>query len=1662
MTAREFLGNDLITSFEKAGFSPESINTFAKTEYMKQKAEIQRKQRELESRVEASNLNDELKAKVIAGDIDERTAFEAQAIDNKRGLIGIGKGALKGVASIYNAAEEVADVLNPFYEGRRDSEGKYIHKNPIGKFLKPHIEKMERFENSWVKAHPDELNIKGAAGEMFGSLATDPINFIPLASGANLGRKMFYYASTGALSNSIYGTGIDDDKNVLKDAAIGAGGGVMLGGVMELAAKGINKLIAKAKEARIKEATSQADIDALNDNDFLKVDVASRAGRDNEKEGFGVKEYIDFYLHNSGEDVRRQVYDDYLAGKEKSVIDDEKFNDIKNFKSGIEFLSNPSKAEEYFASLQLERDAVMDSILRAKESSLTQYADMQKTSHKIAKENPNLRPRMLTELVNLAHKPSEEEAFITSLINNGQGVENRLSGYRILYAIENSFDFNIPEERFYARLKKAGFNDEAAQAFTDSYVKKDLSIANEYIGVKVDAEGEKFVIDRFIKTKEAEARINETGRAEGTGEAGRVSDSLFDLGDNASRAEAGQTGDAQISQNGGPDTTIGSENFGRAKIDEAVEERGAVKFNDADNARFNSEQVVSKEKGGISKGIEGGDSKSGEASNILAEAFTGKTFHAKPLSKDIISQNILSQPDLGGGLVGGTLNSIEEDENGNVRFSPEKFVSGFIIGLGGSKVIRSAASKDTKFYNQILGLAKKYPNMAKHNPKLLGKIYKNAGKPNKKDVVHIQGEGIKELAASINDDFLLQNAIELEPSGSIFDFLAKTKNNPSRDKILNHFVDKEGNGDIKALDHRMRYLNYILPTIQKPLIKVFRSDGRVSNIKPFTHTDKNNKKKTVNFLSVVADKEGNIELITAFALKDKSQIRNEINKGYKVEVRRGLTRTLDPHSRIQVPNATDEIISKNSASDKPSVINLYSFAGEKAITANIAKLDEAKRLLDGGADEVEIWQKTGWFRDEADGKWKFEINPKGGEIVDKNGSNLGGFLKDDELFEAYPELKNIKISSLEYGGGWGAYNPKTKEISLADLGDKSTLYHEIQHAIQDIEGFSGGGSGPNYEKLAGEVEARNVQNRMYQANKTDSVAKKEAKDINNVTYDNKKMAFVSQDIDNVDSALKYIKGDRVKGAEHIRIRHLSDPNKEGYVTDDELMSLGVNMRKFLAVHKEPFINKRNARIYEWVDKEGVKFTLVATNRNGGALAAPFNPTDFHRRGPFLDEIITFYSDRNFKNPMKFENPKLNTDNARLIDNQMPHPLHTLDVPRGERINTKGDGLSLSRELEKKYILKDGSVNEAAIRKEAELFIEKEYNLENFKAEFPRGKVDTPIGEVGISSSQFQKLERKGREKYLGLIKPTLERPAFVVDFEDTTFFFKPFKDKDGVVKFASVIKERDGGLDVISNYPMKNRKFELITREGKVRYVQGSVVVRPLEHSLDDIVRSSGGLKPIEHSSDKGIISKKLKNGENIDFSDKKVVNEIQKSVDNFVKDSLKDINVKDEILREFDLKNVKTLAKGKSIELNEAQIKTLKKDIKNSGIKSINENKFYFDKIGKDGDKKRFFVDINENGGVKIDGFNKADIDEIPVRKSAMDELIGKDKLKGMSFEEKAAYHNELDPIKKEKIAKTAELNRLKRAANNGDKAAVERLESFKAKNLDEDGNIKDGLELC
>lgn len=89
-------------------------------------------------------------------------------------------------------------------------------------------------------------------------------------------------------------------------------------------------------------------------------------------------------------------------------------------------------------------------------------------------------------------------------------------------------------------------------------------------------------------------------------------------------------------------------------------------------------------------------------------------------------------------------------------------------------------------------------------------------------------------------------------------------------------------------------------------------------------------------------------------------------------------------------------------------------AGERAMTANMEKLKEAKEMLAKDADMKTIYQKTGWHRG-ADGKWRFEIpdnldDINLAELRDNEETTLGKIYDNPALYQAYPWLKNLLVT----------------------------------------------------------------------------------------------------------------------------------------------------------------------------------------------------------------------------------------------------------------------------------------------------------------------------------------------------------------------------------------------------------------------------------------------------------------------------------------------------------------------------------------------------------------------------------------------------------------------------------------------------------------------------
>ena len=179
----------------------------------------------------------------------------------------------------------------------------------------------------------------------------------------------------------------------------------------------------------------------------------------------------------------------------------------------------------------------------------------------------------------------------------------------------------------------------------------------------------------------------------------------------------------------------------------------------------------------------------------------------------------------------------------------------------------------------------------------------------------------------------------------------------------------------------------------------------------------------------------------------------------------------------------------------------YSIAGRKSLenirnnkilyNSGINSYNQAQQMASRNISNEQIRQKTGWFQDK-NGDWKYEFSDK--DMAIKNiryeqnkNYKLGNILKHDTLFELYPELKQLNVKIDNTNKISGNYNKNSKTITLSkQLLNNSkrlegTLIHEIQHAIQDIEGFEKGTtsklSKERYYNNLGEIEADNTRKR---------------------------------------------------------------------------------------------------------------------------------------------------------------------------------------------------------------------------------------------------------------------------------------------------------------------------------------------------------------------------------------------------------------------------------------------------------------------------------------------------------------------------------------------------------------------------------------------------------
>ena len=707
---------------------------------------------------------------------------------------------------------------------------------------------------------------------------------------------------------------------------------------------------------------------------------------------------------------------------------------------------------------------------------------------------------------------------------------------------------------------------------------------------------------------------------------------------------------------------VGDNKIGKLAVDkESGEVKHATKVKEKDIKRLDRiSRENSKDAGIIQTFIQPGSKSNSELGlpNEIIPKQTQELDKTFKNQKDKNTKTINASPHIASGLLGGIANGA--DENGNV--SPEEFAKGFIYALFGSKFSASAVKRiSPELYNSILGLGKKMPQMAKDNPKLLTKIY---GSAKSNSINSFAGE--KALNASANKLSKAKAMLEKgEDEVKIWqstgwykdkDSAWKFEIDDSPAKIKNQNADKLGD----LLEHKELFKAY--PELKDINVVKIKDELYNKNLKDWHKESSPLTKNTDGTPKIFyhGTKKSNISEFDQKFDKSKWGFFFTTDKGLSEEYSKGRYGLKEPNSGVmevyinaKKPFDLREEITKDTA-------NKY-----QVLLGNLAKRDDLKNGV--GKSLYEYIKNTSLK----------QYDTKARAFKDKlQNAGYDSIILDDNVIVAFNpnQIKHVKNNGnfnkendIYALGNKGYYDPVKKEIGLSEIADKSTLMHEIQHAIQDIEGFAKG-SNTNDKKYAlshGEAEARNVQNRLdlnkkgrahphetFDVNPNETFVSredgvnfsqklpelKEKRGIYNVTYNGKFSTPVYKDLEDVEGAVRYAIGNKNKGAKHIEIKHLEDTTKEGYVTKQELLNMGENMRNFIKEYKEPFINDRKARLYEWEDKDGVRFRLVINDikdKNGGSgIHSAITSTSAN------DDIITFYSDRNLKEPMKFENPKL--------------------------------------------------------------------------------------------------------------------------------------------------------------------------------------------------------------------------------------------------------------------------------------------------------------------------------------------------------------------------------------------------------------------------------------
>lgn len=364
------------------------------------------------------------------------------------------------------------------------------------------------------------------------------------------------------------------------------------------------------------------------------------------------------------------------------------------------------------------------------------------------------------------------------------------------------------------------------------------------------------------------------------------------------------------------------------------------------------------------------------------------------------------------------------------------------------------------------------------------------------------GKGDIRISNAAVDKYLSQSAVDKSDSKDVH--LSVLKVLPD---VIRESVDAEQHADYKKGEDGVRSAkNGINPNVTiHRLYGAVRMDGKVYRVKVTLKDDKTSKESKVPH-SYEATK---IELFAGtLGNSDNSLSPNTNNSITAANLLKGVEKSYDGGKFFEDYNKIREQFIGEQGAERAD--------HAEEVSTRLDNLSVAREMENDKKDAKAIKMATGWERG-SDGKWRYEIpdlkyfgkgdagykkarekQPWSKELdglsdrifdgeelseseyqrfdelaqkeekfkkdyLNREKPHLADWVENDELFKAYPDLKRVELMFTDQlpANMGGSYNERdhTIVVNTNYVGDiASVLAHEVQHAIQKIEGFASGGN----------------------------------------------------------------------------------------------------------------------------------------------------------------------------------------------------------------------------------------------------------------------------------------------------------------------------------------------------------------------------------------------------------------------------------------------------------------------------------------------------------------------------------------------------------------------------------------------------------------------------